>query len=448
MDLVEPFIRNAVFPLWLMKNRSQRGTFAKQLEESQYRSCGETRALQFDGLRRLVQHAYSHCEFYRSKYDAAGFDPRTLVEWTDVQRIPCITKQDIQNSLDSMISDNTVREELLRDMTGGSTGAPMVFFYDPVCRDQREAAAIRHDRWSTWDIGRRKAVIWGAPRDTHVSGNLGSRFREALIERRLILDAAQLTDERMKEFARLLLDYRPAVIQAYANTLVYFASFLRLRGIRGVRASGIITSAEVLTEEGRRLIESTFECRVYNRYGCREFGVIASECGHDSGMHVNAENLLVEVPWPDSDGIGEIVISDLRNYAMPMIRYRIQDMGRMLADGCGCGRGLPRMEIVGGRVSDFLVGTDGRRVSGIVIATYAITNIRGVQQVQFIQHQRDEVTVGVVKGPQWDDDAGIELIKRTREFLGDGMQVTLQFKDRIDRDPSGKYRFSISAIHQ
>src|SRR4029077_8403140 len=118
--------------------------------------------------------------------------------------------------------------------------------------------------------------------------------------------------------------------------------------------------------------------------------VIASECATHEGMHINAENLLVEVVSGErscSDEDGEIVITDLSNFAMPMIRYRIRDVGRIKQASCSCLRGLPLMELSAGRVTDFLVATSGTKVSGIVIATYVITNIPGIRQMQFIQNE-------------------------------------------------------------
>jgi phenylacetate-CoA ligase len=138
-----------------------------------------------------------------------------------------------------------------------------------------------------------------------------------------------------------------------------FARFVRDEGIGGIRPKGIISSAEVLTPENRELIETTFGCRVFDRYGCREVSVIASECGEHQGLHINADNLLVETvtdQGPVRGEDGEVLITDLRNFAMPLIRYRIKDVGRLLPQACGCGRGLPLMRISGGRTSRHRAG--------------------------------------------------------------------------------------------
>jgi phenylacetate-CoA ligase len=130
-----------------------------------------------------------------------------------------------------------------------------------------------------------------------------------------------------------------------------------------------------------------------------------------------------------------------------MIRYRIKDVGRLKSDGCRCSRGLPLLEVSGGRVTDFLTATNGAKVSGIVLATYVITRIPGIEQVQFVQSQRDSVTLNLVRGPQWSEGSTLgSLFTKAREFLGTDMRFEVSFRDRIHQEKSGKYRFAVSHL--
>jgi phenylacetate-CoA ligase len=267
-----------------------------------------------------------------------------------------------------------------------------------------------------------------------------ARVRDWILDRRVMLDASSIDDERMRAFHARLAFHQPKFVLAYANTMALFARFLRDAGLEPPRPKAIITSGEVLTAENRTLIESTFGCKVFNRYGCREFAVVASECGHNRGMHINAENLLVDVVG------GEIVITDLKNFAMPMIRYRTRDAGALLAGVCECGRGLPLLEVTGGRVTEFLTALGGQKVSGIVLATYAITSIPGIRQIQFVQDRKDRVTARVVRRSEWCDDSSATLIAKVRSYLGAAMTVDLEFVGSIPLEPSGKYRFTISSL--
>ena len=448
-DVVGGLIRNVVYPLWALKNGSVRLKYLAQLEQSQYWSRELIEANQLALFQRVFSHAYESCPYYRRKFQLAGVAPADIRSLRDIDQVPVITKDEIQENRELMVSTLVDRGSLIPDMTGGSTGSPMQFYYDKDRQDSREAAALRHDRWSGWNIGNRRAILWGAPQDTKLQSDWKGRARERLLERRIILDASSIDDKSMSSFLEELLRYQPAIIQAYANTLGLFARYVHSRGGTDLRPKAIITSAEVLTHENRRLIEDVFSCRVYNRYGSREVSVIASECSEHQGMHINAENLLVEVlvdgrSTVDQDG--EIVITDLRNLAMPMIRYRIKDVGRIKREPCSCSRGLPLMELSGGRVTDFLTATNGSKVSGIVIATYVITNLRGIRQIQFMQAKAGTVEVNLVRGPDCSEQTLKELEQRLHRFLGTDMRVHVNFLTQIPMEKSGKYRFSISSL--
>jgi phenylacetate-CoA ligase len=448
-DPLALLIRHALYPLWALKSSSARLRYLAELEKSQYWSTNKLVDQQWTLFKAMVTHAFETCPYYRQKFREAGITPGDLRSRLDIDSVPTITKEEIQEHRDEMVSTKYSTGSLIPDMTGGSTGSPMQFYYDKERLDSRVGATLRHNRWAGWEIGDRVAILWGAPQDITMSGKLKDRIRTWVQERRLILDASALSEAAMANFARELIRYRPTVLQAYSNTLGLFARYIQAQKIEGIRPQGIICSAEVLTEDNRRLIEETFGCLVYDRYGCREFAVIASECDAHQGLHINAENLLVEAvnngrSCIDEDG--EIVITDLRNFAMPMIRYRIRDVGRIKQASCTCSRGLPLMQLAGGRVTDFLVATNGDKVSGIVIATYVITKLPGVRQIQLVQNELGSLTINLVKAPDWTAATMTELMARIRRYLGDDIRLKTEFKDQIQLERSGKYRFSISTL--
>jgi len=448
-DIYAPVVRRILYPMWVAKNRSRVLAYLEEFERTQYWSADLVRELQWIQLKKVLKHAYTTSAFYQKRFQAIGMTPGDIRYPDDIAKIPLTTKEDIQDAWPQMISRDYRQEELLKDMTGGSTGTPMTFYYDRRRLDSRNAAMIRHDRWSGWDIGDKVAILWGATRDRSFYSGFKDRMRNLVLHRHLLLDASSFDEALMAQFAKRLAEYRPRIILAYAGMLTAFAEYVRSAGVVGVRPQAIIASAEVLSPENRQSIEETFQCPVLNRYGCREFSVIASECIHRRGMHINAENLLVEV-LPNSSygyqGEGEIVISDLKNYAMPLIRYRIKDVGTLLPGPCECGRGLPLMAVSGGRVTDFLTATNGRRVSGIVIATYVITNIPGIKQVQFLQTERRKTSIKLVKGRDWNDNSVQVLRRRVCGYLGKDMQLEVAFQETIPSETSGKYRFSVASV--
>jgi phenylacetate-CoA ligase len=443
-------VRHIIWPAWDRKNGNLIGRHHAEMVRRQFWSPEQLAQHQWVSFKRIVTHAVETCPFYRESFRRAGVSPADLRVPADIRWVPTVTKEEIQQHREEMISSQYAQARLFDDMTGGSTGSPMRFAYDWDRYGTRAAATLRHDEWSGWRIGERRAMLWGASQDMKRPPNWKVWLREKMINRRMILDASALDDAAMMEFVRKLRRYRPTMLLAYANTMGLFSRWVEAQKITDLRPGSIITSAEVLTPENRVQIERTFGCRIFNRYGCREFAVIASECSAHEGMHVNADNLLLETlsgEEPVRGEDGEIVITDLRNFAMPMIRYRIRDVGVLKEKQCSCGRGLPLMELSGGRVTDFLTATSGRKVSGIVLATYVITRLPGVAQVQFVQTHRGSVTVNLVKGPQWSDETTqATLLAKAREFLGPDMHFEVSFQDRIQQEKSGKYRFAVSHL--
>jgi phenylacetate-CoA ligase len=207
----------------------------------------------------------------------------------------------------------------------------------------------------------------------------------------------------------------------------------------------------MLEDEGRDVIERVFGCRVFNRYGCREVSVIASECSAHSGLHVMAEGLFVEIETstgPARPGeVGSILITDLLNLAMPLIRYRVGDMGAWARGDCPCGRNLPRLERLAGRVTDFLVGSDGQLVSGAALTINLVAKRPSLGQVQIRQSRAGEAVFRVVPGPGFDEQADADFLRRAaRQYLGQAAMVTLEVVDEVPATLSGKYLFSQSSV--
>jgi len=450
MDLIAKGVKHITYPLWIYKNRSLRLNYLKEFEKTQFLSPEKINELQWQKLKRILKHAYENCAFYRERFDNLHIKPNDIKSYEDFIKFPILTKTDIQENLKGLVAKNYSEKKLIKDMTGGSTGSPLVFYYDKKRLDSREAATIRHNRWTGWDIGDKVAALWGAARDVNVPQKFHSKIREHLLRKKLLLDASSITEEKMFVFAKKLKKFKPKIILAYANTMYLFARFLKANNISGINPKAIICTAEVLLPENRKFIENVFGCEVFNRYGCREVMMIASECEFHSGMHINTDSLYVEFirqgkPVGHNE-VGEIIITDLLNYSMPLIRYEIGDMGKPLDKICQCGRGLPMMNMAEGRTTDFIISPEGKIVSGVALATYVITNIKGIKQVQFIQEKIDRVKVKLVKNKLYTRESESKLLRNINKFLGTKISFQLEFVDNMPKEISGKYRFTISKI--
>ena len=451
MDWLLPIARYLAFPLLRWRNRRRDLKYLSEAERLQTMPAAELAARQTGQLQRLLTHAAQACPFYAERFATAGFDPTALRSPADLHGLPLLTKADIQTHGAKLLAQDVAPADRIANHTGGSTGAPLHFHLNRDSLYWRIAKTIRHDRWAGLQPYDRAALLWGHQRDLNPARTRVDRVRDALYQRRVVLDTSRISEASLAAFVERLRATRPTTYVAYAGAVFLLARYLRDRGIRDHhRPRSIITSAELLTADQRALIEEVFACPVFDRYGSREFSLIASECEAHAGLHIAADTLLVEVlrgGEPCRAGeTGEVVITDLTNFAQPFIRYRIGDMGRLIDGPCSCGRTLPRMEISGGRVTDFLVRPDGEIVSGAAMTIYFIARVPGVRQAQVVQEARDHLRLRLATDAAFDADSRRQLTEAVARFFGPKMHFSIEPVAEIPPEPSGKYRFSISKL--
>jgi phenylacetate-CoA ligase len=451
MDLGQWFARRLFYPLSLWRSgKLAELRYRREFARTQFLPPEELRDLQLHRLRTQLEHAYRNCPFYRRRFDRAGLLPGDVRRLEDLAALPPLEKAELQRHREELVAQNWPREDRFEEWTGGSTGTPVSFFYNLERKCSGEAATWRHNNWAGWDVGHRSAALWGAPRDAPRAG-LRGRLRSALLQRQIYLDTGHMTEEKLHEYHERLKSFRPRVILAYARSAVLLARYLERRGLTAYRPHSLVTSAEVLTPDERGLLERVFGCPVFNRYGSREVGVIASECERHAGLHTMAEGLYVEVVRGDRAAApgetGAILVTDLLNRALPLIRYRIGDAGSWEGGACPCGRGLPRLRSVAGRVTEFLVGADSRLVSGVFLATYVVGQRVSLGQVQIEQTEPGRVLYRVKPGPGFDPGPDLGYLEGlTRRYLGEGTVAEFELVEELRPEPSGKFRFSRSTV--
>jgi len=441
-------VRNLIFPAWVRRDHPAYPGYFKEFDRSQFSSKAEMEAVQLERLRKLLRHAYQHCPFYRERMQRAGFHPEALHSLHQLATIPVLTKTDIQEHGREMEAANFSAALRVRNQTGGSTGSPLQFYVDKERFASRFASTTRHNQWAGLRPGDWHAVLWGSRLDQSGQQTWWDACRSNLLYRSIFLNTSSIHDKDWAEFLRKLRAKRPRILLAYTQAAVLFANYLRQKGITDIQFDSIITTAEVLLPGQREFLEQSFRGRVFNRYGCREVSVIASECHHHRGMHVSAETFVVEiVPTPTiAKPAGRIVITDLLNQSMPLIRYEIGDVAAWAEDqNCPCGRKLPLLTEVQGRTTDFLVLRDGRHISGPAL-TLVVADMPQVRQVQFVQKALDHIVIRVVPGKLYGPATAEELRRRLSLYLSSDTTLDIEPTQSIASEISGKYRFAINEI--
>ena len=424
----------------------------RQVEQQQWLSSDELAALAWEKQKKLVAHAYANCPFYREKYDAAGFHPSDLREPEDFALVPLLTKSEVRAGIKRMVAQGIDSSRLIKRFTGGSTGVPLMVYGDKATGPIRFALHLR--TIGAWGLkaGVKTAHIWGLSRLNvdylHTRQTWWQRFRKNYV----LLDAFDMTPQKMTGFAALLRSFKPDLIISYTSAMTAFARFLKEQGGPGFRPKAICLTSEPTHDFQKTLVEKVFQSIVYDQYGSVEILYCAAECAQRNGLHINADMRTVEVvdevghPLPPGE-MGQVVVTDLENYSAPLIRYRNEDMASLLDHPCPCGRGLPLMSKVTGRIYDMFVLPDGSQIYGHRFTTFFYDHVHEVSSFQVHQTHKDRVIVRVVPTQACQPEIlSAQILEAFRDYTKGQVHFEIKFVDTIPKEASGKHRFAKSDV--
>ena len=436
-----------LFPLHERLKRHDTVAVRRSLERTQWLGAAELAALQLTRLRALLAHAATHVPYYRDAFRERDVDADSIRSLDDLARLPFLTKPLIRANLERLKS--AVAGPLARSNTGGSSGEPLIFFlgHERVTHDV--AAKWRATRWWGVDIGDPEVVVWGSPIELNAQDRV-RQWRDRMLRTRL-LPAFEMSSARLDEFVAFIESRRPAMLFGYPSALTRIARHAEVRG-RALDALGIkvaFVTAERLYDEQRETIARVFGCRVANGYGGRDAGFLAHECPSGS-MHITAEDVIVEIVdthgTPVPVGVdGEIVVTHLASRDFPFIRYRTGDVAALGSKRCACGRGLPVLERIQGRATDFVVAEDGTAMHGLALI-YVVRDLTGIEAFKIVQESRQLTRVLVVRGPGYVDANASRIRDGLKARLGAGVDVDVSFVPKIEPEASGKHRYVVSRV--
>ncbi len=449
MDLLAPITRHLIAPAWAAWERSPYLRHQRRLLRTQFDPPQVIRQRQWEQIARLIEHAYRTTRFWKLRLERAGLTPPAIRSFDDFRAVPLLTKADLRAYAEDMLSDKHSHAALHHKKTSGSTGTSVEVWVDDAAAQFKRACTLRSDGWAGWRLGERIAAVWGNPE--YLKRGWRGWLRNALLERITYLDTLKMDDRMIEGFLAGLRRRPPSLLFGHAHSVYLFAEFARARGGAGFRPKGIVATAMVLHDWERRAIEEVFHCPVTNRYGCEEVSLIACQCERHEGLHVNADGVYVELLRPNGTPAapgdpGKVVVTDLVNRAMPILRYEVGDTAVWAARDCSCGRGLPLLEKIEGRIADYVVTPRGELISGISLTENFAVLVPGIAQLQILQEAVDRFVFRIVKGPDFDATSLARIEALVAERFGAETRYQCEFVDRIPQEPSGKYRFCMSKV--
>jgi phenylacetate-CoA ligase len=402
-------------------------------------------------LIRLFLHCKQSVPYYakimRSMGDGFLDDPEEYLRY-----FPILTKRTIRSHFDELKSADLSQRKWNFNSTGGSTGEPVRFIQDKEQATQAGAISMLYSKLVGKEIGDSEVLLWGSIRDiTRTTASLSARLATKLANT-TVLSVFRLDPSNMREYISFLDTRRPRLIVAYPLALYELARFAEREGLEVSPQAAIIVSGATLYPFMRETIERIFQCKVFNRYGSRELGDIACERPGFNGLWVAPWGNYVEIVDGEGhrvpDGTkGEILVTSLSNFAMPFIRYRIEDRGIMSPPGGSKGEWFGQvLESVLGRSYDMFINKNGTLVEGGHFMAL-LWSRDWISKYQVIQESNSHILFKIVKAGIEPQPAELEEISSgTRSIMHDDVEVTFEFVDEIVPPASGKHRFIISKI--
>lgn len=439
------------------RNRAKYTYYKKLLLQCKDMSLEELQGLQLTKLSDILSYANVHIDYYHELFKDIGLirkrkEKVILSDFEAINAFPFLDKSIIAKAGDHLCSDEWKKRGGYINSSGGSTGIQAEFFQDKFFGFNTSANFILARKYmGIPPATKNSALIWAAERDIGtpivIQGKLKTIFSPILV-----MNSCKMQENDMRNFLNLINLKHPNYIRGYAQSIYEMAKFAKRHNLDIVQQKKIISTATTLTEEMRDLIEEVFKCDVFNFYGSREVGPIAFECTAHDGMHILMDNNIVEVvdkngrPTPPGC-IGGIIITNLNNYSMPLIRYKIGDMA-VVDDNktsCSCGCHYPKIKRIVGRTVNVFKLKNGDLVDGTYL-TLVFSKINKVRQFQVIQKSYDLVEFVVNSDKKLSQEEVNSVESNMRLSMGDNCIFKWQYVAGIEAGPTGKFNYIISNI--
>lgn len=430
-------------------------TIAHALNQLQQLECLNQQEIKYAAEQKLTQlltHAAKNVPYYAQILNDCGVVRPNKIDLDNFHKIPPLTKHVIRKQANNLLSADYKTRSPYENTSGGSTGEPVRFVQDKQYHHWNIAHKLYFNLINNVQPGEKQIKLWGSERDIFGQKEKLSTSLSQQLFNITTLNSFRMSDQLMAEYADIWNRLKPSLIWSYTSSITEFARFLEKYNRKVTTPKAIITTAETLSADTRAYLQKVFNCHISDQYGSREVGPVACECAHGN-LHVFSLNNKLEIlndditPTPPGQ-VGHIYITNLHNYSMPLIRYRIGDTAvPKQIISCPCGRNWPVIEKITGRISDHFRTADGKIIHGEYF-THLFYQKPGIKQFQVLQKAHDRITVYIVPDQDVNDSDIQEIENKIKLVMAESCDVNFQFVDNIPRNASGKYRYTISEVTQ
>lgn len=449
--------RKPVVNLLLHATGHRAPEYFRELVECESLEIEETERRCDAKLEALLLHAHRKVPYYRKVLAECGAVRNGTVLLDRFSEVPVLTKEIIRREGENLYAQDHARRGSFENTSGGSTGEPVRFLQDRTYRHWSFALQAYFLKLQNAELGVRQMKLWGSARDVlGQKDSIGARLNNWLLNI-MILNGFRMSDEVMGRYVARWNRLRPPVVAGYTSSVLELCRFVRHKGLKLHSPGVVISAAETLTENVRSFMEGVLGCTVVNQYGSREAGLIASECPAKEGLHVIALHNKLEILGDDlrpcePGQMGNVYLTTLDNYSMPLIRYGIGDMAVPAEHDrrcCSCGIGFPMIRKVIGRHIEVFHTRDGTAVPGEFFIHFVgvVYNNNCVKRFQVVQKDYDHIVIrAVVLDAAKLAECRKDLVDAIKKVMGADCRVDFEYVDDIQPLSSGKYLYTVSEV--
>lgn len=427
--------RNLVVTLGDLYYGLQPNRILKKISKTQYKSLQEIEKLQLEQLKIIVEHSCKNVPFYKEYSKTHNIQINTL---QDISKLPIIDKKIINNNYSSFISDIAKKPYSIAKTTG-STGVPFSFIKTREGESYKIASRLRAKNW--FGVGRCDQVlkVSGIPPQNQ---NLKKRILEHIrfwATKKNEIFISEMTDDNIPTLVKKINKINPIAIIGLAGGVALLSTKLKGNKQLICKPKAIFTNSESITPLQKKQIFDCFGLESRSDYAATE-GSIAHECEF-GGLHLDMEECYAEIINIDEEGVGDLILSFLHSYDMPLLRYKIGDKAKWGESFCKCGRGLRLIDNVIGREVDVITLPNGKEYSSANI-NYVPSNLKYVNNLseyQLFQQTKNSILIKVVLNDKNDTQVVTEL-KEEFEKIFEECNVSVSICDSLERGKTGKLR--------
>ena len=410
------------------------------------------KSLHHQKLEKLIIYCYKNVPYYQDVLEDAQVvknKNNICVQLENFSKIPVLTKEQVREHFHQLQSRDSSKRKTYRNSSGGSTGKPVVIIQDETYRNWNWANKLYYASMAGKEFGEPEIKLWGSRRDI-LQGNIGLKNRLInFIINRTLLNSFKMSERDIQKYFEIWNQVKPKLIWAYVESIYELAKFKNRFGIDVFSPHVIITTAGTLDEEMRIYIEETFGCNVLNQYGSREEGAIACECPEKKGLHIFEHSHHVEVVDEQNQPLvgnhGEIVVTNLHNYSMPLLRYSLEDIGIMDDGECACGRKFKKLSEVTGRRMSHFINPNGDIIHGLFF-THMFYYKDWIHKFKVVQEALDHIVIKIVAYGDPNSEDLDTFSENVKQVMGDECQVDFIFLKDLTPSDSGKFLFTESKV--